>query len=77
MQRDDDKEETVRKRLQIYHAQTEPLVEYYAKLASGGGKDAPRYVKTNGIGSVEGIREQILSSLNPALAFIPARLPKI
>ena len=63
VQRDDDKEETVRKRLEIYHAQTEPLVEYYSKWASGGGKDAPRYVKTTGIGSVEGIREQILSSL--------------
>jgi adenylate kinase len=40
IQRDDDKEETVRKRLQVYHEQTEPLVEYYSKWSAHGGKDA-------------------------------------
>ncbi len=56
IQRDDDKEETVRKRLEIYHAQTEPLVEYYARWSAHGGKGAPKYVKIAGIGSVENIR---------------------
>ncbi len=63
VQRDDDKEETVRKRLEIYHAQTEPLIEYYSKWAANGGNGAPRYVKIAGVGSVENIRDNILASL--------------
>jgi adenylate kinase len=63
IQRDDDKEETVRKRLEIYHAQTEPLVEYYARWSAHGGNGAPRYVKIAGIGSVESIRDAIFASL--------------
>jgi adenylate kinase len=63
IQRDDDKEETIRKRLEIYHAQTEPLVEYYARWSSSGEKDAPRYVKITGAGSVETIRDAIFASL--------------
>jgi len=63
VQRDDDKEETVRKRLEIYHAQTEPLIEYYSKWAANGGEGAPRYVKIAGVGSVENIRDNILTSL--------------
>src|SRR6476619_4126325 len=43
VQRDDDKEETVRNRLEVYHRQTEPLVEYYRKWGAGGDKNAPRY----------------------------------
>lgn len=63
IQRDDDKEETVRKRLETYHAQTKPLVEYYAKWSADGGKDAPKYVKIAGIGSVENVRDAIFASL--------------
>ena len=63
IQRDDDKEETVRKRLETYHAQTKPLVEYYAKWSAHGGKGAPRYVKIAGIGSVENVRDAIFASL--------------
>jgi adenylate kinase len=63
VQRDDDKEETVRKRLEIYHAQTEPLIEYYSKWAANGGNGAPRYVKIAGVGSVENIRDNIFAAL--------------
>lgn len=63
IQRDDDKEETVRKRLQVYHEQTEPLVEYYSKWSAHGGKDAPRYIKVTGIGTVEEIRDLIFAAL--------------
>ncbi len=63
IQRDDDKEETIRKRLEIYHAQTEPLVEYYSSWSADGGEDAPKYVKISGAGSVEDIRDAIFASL--------------
>jgi adenylate kinase len=63
IQRDDDKEETIRKRLEIYHAQTEPLVEYYSRWSADGGEDAPKYIKISGAGSVEDIRDAIFASL--------------
>lgn len=63
IQRDDDKEETVRKRLEIYHAQTEPLVEYYSRWSASGESRAPKYVKIAGAGSVENIRDTIFASL--------------
>jgi adenylate kinase len=63
IQRDDDKEETVRKRLETYHAQTKPLVEYYGKWSAHGGKGAPKYVKIAGMGSVENVRDAIFASL--------------
>jgi adenylate kinase len=67
IQRDDDKEETVRKRLQVYDAQTRPLVEYYsswATLASPSDKvKAPAYRKVNGTGSVEAITTSIFAVL--------------
>jgi len=63
VQRDDDQEETVRKRLAVYHEQTEPLVEYYSKWAEGGDPKAPKYVRIDGIGSVEGIRDRIFTAL--------------
>ncbi|MGH1426373.1 MAG: adenylate kinase [Arenicella sp.] len=62
IQREDDQEETVKKRLDIYHEQTEPLVEYYSSWAKQGG-DSPQYVKINGIGKVDEIKEAIFSSL--------------
>jgi adenylate kinase len=62
IQRDDDKEDTVRKRLSVYHAQTEPLVEYYSKWATTDSY-APKYVRVNGIGKVEQIRDAIFKAL--------------
>ncbi len=61
IQRVDDEETTVRKRLGIYHEQTKPLVDYYLKLA--GTDDSVKYVKINGVGSVGDIRSQIKSEL--------------
>jgi adenylate kinase len=63
IQRDDDKEETVKKRLEVYHAQTEPLVGYYNDWAKSGVPGAPQYRKVAGIGKVEEIRERIFSAL--------------
>lgn len=63
VQREDDREETVKKRLMIYHEQTEPLVAYYGKLAAGGEADAPKYVKIPGAGKVEEIRDRIFAAL--------------
>ncbi len=64
IQRDDDREETVRKRLDVYHSQTRPLVEYYAGWAVQGGADAPRYSKISGTGSVSEITERALAALS-------------
>ncbi len=63
IQRDDDKEETVRKRLDVYHSQTKPLVEFYSKWAESGDVDAPQYVKVAGVGSVTEIRDEIFKAL--------------
>jgi adenylate kinase len=63
VQRDDDKEETVRKRLQVYHQQTRPLVDYYAAWAASGDRAAPRCAKISGLGSVEEITERAFAAL--------------
>jgi len=63
IQRDDDREETVRKRLSVYHAQTEPLLEYYAKLAANGDARAPKYRKVDGTGDVDGVKRAVLAAL--------------
>ena len=63
IQRDDDKEETVRKRLEVYHAQTAPLIQYYSEWAGTGDANAPRYVRIEGIGSVDAIRDKIFAAL--------------
>ena len=64
VQREDDKEETVKKRLSIYHDQTEPLIEYYQTYSQSDEPSAPKYVKIEGVGSVEDIRESIFSALS-------------
>ncbi len=61
IQRDDDQEDTVRKRLTVYHDQTEPLVQYYSAWAAQG--DGPQYVRVEGIGSVQEIRDRIFGGL--------------
>ncbi len=63
VQRDDDKEETVRQRLKVYHDQTEPLIGYYSRWAEKGGKGAPRYIRIAGVGKVEEIRDAIFAAL--------------
>ncbi|HMV54755.1 MAG TPA: adenylate kinase [Rhodocyclaceae bacterium] len=63
IQRDDDKEETVRKRLDVYHSQTKPLVEYYSKWAAAGDAKAPKYRKILGQGAVEEITRRAFDAL--------------
>jgi adenylate kinase len=63
IQRDDDKTETVLKRLQVYRAQTLPLVEYFKRWASSGDKAAPRYRYVAGVGTVDNIRVKALGAL--------------
>ncbi len=63
IQRDDDKEETVKKRLDIYHAQTEPLVKYYSDWSVSGAAGAPKCVKIAGVGKVDQIRDAIFAAL--------------
>lgn len=68
VQRDDDKEETVKARLNVYHEQTAPLIGYYTDWAEKGDDAAPKYIKVHGIGSVEDIRDQIFAKLDETLA---------
>ena len=63
VQRDDDREETVRKRLEVYQQQTRPLVDYYSKWAAQGDARAPKYRKISGVGSVADIRERVFAAL--------------
>jgi adenylate kinase len=63
IQRDDDKEDTVRKRLQVYQSQTRPLVDYYSQWAATGDSQAPRYRKISGTGSVEEITARAMAAL--------------
>ena len=63
VQRDDDKEETVKKRLDVYHDQTEPLIDYYKKWESSGEAGAPKYVHINGVGTLDAITGQIVGEL--------------
>ncbi|MXS85130.1 adenylate kinase [Nitrosomonas sp. HPC101] len=64
--RDDDREETVRKRLQVYHDQTQPLVGYYLEWSNSSDSNAPDYVKIAGTGNVETIQENIIAALKQA-----------
>ena len=63
IQRDDDQEETVRKRLDVYHEQTEPLIAYYSDWAASGEAGAPAYHKIAGIGGVDDIRDKVFAAL--------------
>ena len=63
IQRDDDTEQTVKKRLEVYHSQTKPLVEYYTKWSNSGDKRAPKCLKVAGVGKVEEIRDRIFAAL--------------
>jgi adenylate kinase len=63
IQRDDDREATVRKRLSVYRSQTRPLVEYYTAWAARDGPGAPKYRRISGVGSVAEIRDRALAAL--------------
>jgi len=64
VQRDDDREEIVRKRIAVYQAQTQPLVEFYQRWAATGAAAAPKYRKIPGHGAVEAIRDRAIAALS-------------
>lgn len=66
IQRDDDREETVRRRLQVYHAQTRPLIAYYETWAATGDAQAPRHLRISGSGGVEEIRDRAFAAVDAA-----------
>ncbi len=66
VQRQDDEESTVKKRLEVYHAQTQPLVEYYRSWENSADAHAPHCLNVAGVGSVEAIRDRIFSALTTA-----------
>lgn len=63
VQRDDDREETVRHRLSVYQSQTRPLVDYYQSWAATGSVKAPKFRQVEGVGSVDEIRNRIAEAL--------------
>jgi adenylate kinase len=67
IQREDDKEETVKKRLDVYHSQTKPLVDYYSRWAAESGQSgdagAPKYRKIAGVGDVDAIKQRAFDAL--------------
>ena len=63
IQREDDKEETVRKRLEVYHSQTKPLVDFYSKWAVAGDGKAPKYRKISGVGALDAIKSALFAAL--------------
>ena len=63
IQRDDDKEDTVRHRLAVYHAQTEPLVAYYTQWSASGDARAPKCRKINGLAGVDAVRDASIAAL--------------
>lgn len=64
IQREDDKEETVKRRLDIYHSQTKPLIEYYTKWSDTGDAKAPRCRKIAGVGNIDQIKQAVFDALN-------------
>ena len=64
VQRDDDQEDTIKKRLEVYHEQTELLIGYYSALTQKTDGHAPKYKKFKGIGSLESIRDKIFEALD-------------
>jgi len=63
IQREDDKEETVKKRLDVYHLQTEPLIAYYSNWAKSTEPNAPIYRRVLGVGRVDEIRDAVFAAL--------------
>jgi adenylate kinase len=63
IQRDDDQESTVKKRLEVYHAQTKPLVDFYSRWQAEGDAKAPKVRKVEGVGSVDSITAAVFAAL--------------
>lgn len=63
IQRDDDREETVKKRLEVYHQQTKPLVAFYSEWAASGDDKAPKMCSISGVGAVEEITQRVMDAL--------------
>jgi adenylate kinase len=63
IQRDDDQEAVVKKRLSVYHEQTEPLIAYFRAWQEAGGESAPKFIRIDGIGDVERVRADIVAAL--------------
>jgi len=63
IQRQDDQAETVQERLHVYHAQTQPLIEYYSKWQATGDPKAPKHCQVSGTGAVEQIRDRVFAAL--------------
>ena len=63
VQRDDDREETVKTRLKVYHDQTEVLLGYYGDLAKSGAPGVPQYKRVDGIGNVDAITAAVFAAL--------------
>jgi adenylate kinase len=61
--RQDDQPETVKERLHVYHAQTQPLIEYYSKWQATGDKSAPKHCAVSGTGTVEQIRDRVFAAI--------------
>ena len=61
VQREDDQEDTVRKRLDVYHSQTAPLIDFYQSMT---GSSVPAYHRIRGVGSVDDIKNEVLKALN-------------
>lgn len=64
IQRDDDKEETVRKRLEVYHQQTEPLVAFYQQLQVSQPDKSPDYARVDGVGSLDEVQARLQTALS-------------
>jgi len=73
IQRVDDREETVRRRLEIYENQTSPLKQYYADWADSNAEGSPRYIRVDGIGNVEDISKKIVAGIEQGDAAAAAR----
>ena len=63
IQRDDDLEATVRKRLEVYHSQTKPLVDFYKNWSASGDAAAPKLVTVSGVGAVDAITQRVINAL--------------
>jgi len=63
IQRDDDLEATVRKRLEVYHSQTKPLVDFYKNWSASGDQAAPKLVTVSGVGAVDTITQRVVNAL--------------
>ena len=64
VQREDDKEQTVRTRLAVYHEQTEPLVQFYKKLSASSSVTDCKYLRVEGVGSLDQIKQRVFAALN-------------